>query len=244
MLFFIAAVNMKVSANVPKKKWRCRHSECVCSMSKLHRLHRATCQTADFNSKWRSSLQRCVHCHHKCTYSWTLRCLAAAGASYWGFKSDINTLTVECEYECVCVLPVEVCDDVFEDLVVDRRKLLHDLPQHLQTLDVVHDFWHTQRREDRRRLTFYTHSLLGNGNYTLWKTKGRDAAKSNSHAVTHTHAHAHALSPVGRNNTSLHHVSLFQNKTGQSVQSQKINRFLYDCSFYNLIKSQQHQTAD
>lgn len=40
----------------------------------------------------------------------------------------------------MCVLPVEVCDDVFEDLVVDRGKLLHDLPQDLQTLDVVHDF--------------------------------------------------------------------------------------------------------
>lgn len=44
---------------------------------------------------------------------------------------------------CVCVslLPVQVCDDVFEDLVVDRRKLLHYLPQNLQAFDVVHDFW-------------------------------------------------------------------------------------------------------
>lgn len=43
------------------------------------------------------------------------------------------------------VSPVEVCDDVFEDLVVDGRKLLQYFPQHLQTLDVVHDFWDRQR---------------------------------------------------------------------------------------------------
>lgn len=42
--------------------------------------------------------------------------------------------------ECVYVVPVEMCDDVFEDLVVDLRKLLHDLSQHLETFDVVHDF--------------------------------------------------------------------------------------------------------
>ena len=59
----------------------------------------------------------------------------------------------------------------------------------------THTHAHAHTHRERRQKAFYIlHTLsLGNWNYTLWKTKGWDAAKSNSHAVPCTHTHTHTL---------------------------------------------------
>lgn len=108
-------------------------------------------------------------------------------------------VSMRCVSVCACVSPVEVCDDVFEDLVVDRRKLLDDLPQHLQTLDVVHDFWDTHRHThgERRQRAFnilHTHTHApGSGNYTLGKTKAEPLPRAapTLGAYKHTRTHSH-----------------------------------------------------
>lgn len=86
--------------------------------------------------------KRCVHCHHRYTAILTLKPASISLKKNMDKETHKRECTL-CTRVCVCCLsflPVEVCDDVFEDLVVDGRKLFHNLPQCLQTLHVVHDF--------------------------------------------------------------------------------------------------------
>lgn len=125
----------------------------------------------------------------------TYICTSRSRSSCWW--SPRLRISMRCVSVCACVSPVEVRDDVFEDLVVDRRKLLDDLPQHLQTLDVVHDFWDTHRHThgERRQRAFnilHTHAP-GRGNYTLGKTKAEPLPRAapTLGAYKHTRVHSH-----------------------------------------------------